>query len=577
MALYHLHASTGSRSGGQSAQAKDEYIEREGSYAYRRKDIQVCVSGNMPEWACDNPSEYWKAADIYERANGRLYVEIEFSFPVEIPKYKRLELALEFADAVPGKEVLPYTLAIHKNDPNNPHCHLMISERSNDGVLRSPDSWFRKADAKTNGGAKKTKALQSLDWFSEVRELWANIANAALEREGCGERIDHRTLKAQGIDRIPQIHVGTYASNLEHSERKAFNEAIKRANVERVEIKEELASIESELSRLEMEISAALAEEKAEEENRVNIEGSENAREVSNISVNGGTPAAPNGGTERKEIDAPASNESTPRDTRANDTENKAGRPPKETDDITAMTADDARAVLEKEQRRQEALHLEQWEAYRRAGEEWSTHIEREPEKPLLPWKRMEYERHRLQWSNEKEEKWAAYLAAVKTSGADPRGGGTEDIQRAENIIEARHGRYKDEAARRAREIWPDAVKAIERHEARKKEDEKRAIEEWGAHINEAQRLTDKKGFLICATEGQEYWGVLCGVYERGGKFYAVQELDGLLVRHDITREDLPKLERMRGRDVKIKSGHEHGVTIRDANSRGERSRGFGR
>ena len=69
----------------------------------------------------------------------------------------------------------------------------------------------------------------------------------------------------------------------------------------------------------------------------------------------------------------------------------------------------------------------------------------------------------------------------------------------------------------------------------------------------------------------------MCGVYERDGKFYAVQELDGLLVRHDITREDLPKLERMKGRDVKIKSGHEHGVTIIDARSRSERSRGFER
>jgi hypothetical protein len=71
---------------------------------------------------------------------------------------------------------------------------------------------------------------------------------------------------------------------------------------------------------------------------------------------------------------------------------------------------------------RNRALH-EQWEVYRRAGEEWRARIEREPEKPLLPWKRKEYERLRLQWNNEKEEKWAVYLAAVKASGVDPRGG----------------------------------------------------------------------------------------------------------------------------------------------------------
>ena len=35
----------------------------------------------MPEWAEENPRSYWEAADEYERANGRLYREIQFALP----------------------------------------------------------------------------------------------------------------------------------------------------------------------------------------------------------------------------------------------------------------------------------------------------------------------------------------------------------------------------------------------------------------------------------------------------------------------------------------------------------------
>lgn len=54
-------------------------------------------------------------------------------------------------------------------------------------------------------GFKHPKAMD------QVRELWQDVGNEHLARAGHEARIDHRTLKAQQIDREPTIHVGPNA------------------------------------------------------------------------------------------------------------------------------------------------------------------------------------------------------------------------------------------------------------------------------------------------------------------------------------------------------------------------------
>ena len=68
-------------------------------------------SGNMPEWAEDDPRKYWAAADAGERANGRLYREVEFALPRELNERERVAVASSFAKNLTGEERLPYTLA----------------------------------------------------------------------------------------------------------------------------------------------------------------------------------------------------------------------------------------------------------------------------------------------------------------------------------------------------------------------------------------------------------------------------------------------------------------------------------
>ena len=226
MAVFHLKASFGSRAGGQSARAKSDYIEREGRYEKDGEELEHKEHGNMPEWTEDDPGKYWEAADEHERANGRLYSEVQFALPKELGEAERRELAGEFAERVCSGERLPYTLAIHRGGANgeNPHAHLMFSERGNDGIERSGEQWFKRHNAKApeKGGARKSRAAKAGDWLEKTRKAWEQTANRALERAGRAERIDGRSLadlrdeahragdlkRAAELSREPNVHLG---------------------------------------------------------------------------------------------------------------------------------------------------------------------------------------------------------------------------------------------------------------------------------------------------------------------------------------------------------------------------------
>lgn len=220
MAIYHLNVSTGSKSQGKSAKAKAQYITRTGRYSRGKAEVLYSFSGNMPSWAASQPMEYWQATDTHERNNGVLFREVEFALPVELNQQQRIELAKEFCQKIAGSE-LPFTMAAHRGKEHNPHCHFLLSERLNDGHCRTPETWFKRAASaeKTpeSGGARKADiGSKRKIWLAEIREQWAALANVALKRAGHEVRIDHQSLKDQGVDdRLPQIHMGTAAVEME--------------------------------------------------------------------------------------------------------------------------------------------------------------------------------------------------------------------------------------------------------------------------------------------------------------------------------------------------------------------------
>src|SRR5215831_10218763 len=219
---YHLSFRSGSRGRGSCASAACDYITRTDEYEDSDRDPAIYTeSDHMPSWAQDDPHEYWDAADLFERANGRLYVAADFALPRDLDPIDQIELARTFAAELTADGQLPYTLAIHagRDDAgreHNPHAHLMISERQNDGIDRDRQQWFKRADRAhpERGGAPKTREFHGRDWVEHARERWAQLTNEMLERNGRAERVDHRSYERQGIDREPGQHFGPAAAHM---------------------------------------------------------------------------------------------------------------------------------------------------------------------------------------------------------------------------------------------------------------------------------------------------------------------------------------------------------------------------
>ena len=280
MAVFHLKASFGSRAGGQSARAKSDYIEREGRYEKDSEELEYKEHGNMPEWAEDDPGSYWEAADKYERSNGRLYSEIQFALPKELDEAGRRDVASDFAAQLTGPEKLPYTMAIHRGgaEGENPHAHLMYSERGQDGIERSAEQWFRRYNGKAPemGGARKSRSAKAGDWLDKTREAWEQTTNQALERAGREERIDGRSLaerraeayrigdleRAAELSREPNVHLGPSrhreGSGAAVEEKLQKAERVERENAanaaERDADRQEVARIEGEIRRAEVRL-----------------------------------------------------------------------------------------------------------------------------------------------------------------------------------------------------------------------------------------------------------------------------------------------------------------------------------
>lgn len=128
-------------------------------------------SGNMPAWAQDDPRAYWDAADLYDRANGRLYVSADVALPRGLSDDEQLGLARSFVRGLTSEEKLPYTFAIHtgrgaEGQEHNPHVHVMFSERENDSIARPKEQWFRRANREhpERDGAPKSRTFHGRQW-----------------------------------------------------------------------------------------------------------------------------------------------------------------------------------------------------------------------------------------------------------------------------------------------------------------------------------------------------------------------------------------------------------------------------
>ena len=215
MAIYHLSAKVISRSVGQSAVAAAAYRsasvltdERTGRTCdYTRKErvdhTEIMAPEHTPAWMRDR-GQLWNAVEKAEkRKDAQLAREVEVSLPRELNREQQIELVREFVLAEFVERGMIADVAIHappaKDGEEQPHAHILLTQR----VLTA------------EGFGGKERAWNDKEMLGGWRERWAAKANAALENAGRSERIDHRSLRDQGIDREPTIHHGAAVDRME--------------------------------------------------------------------------------------------------------------------------------------------------------------------------------------------------------------------------------------------------------------------------------------------------------------------------------------------------------------------------
>jgi ATP-dependent exoDNAse (exonuclease V) alpha subunit len=180
----------------------------------------------------------WNAVELAEtRANAALAREYLIALPHELTHPQRVGLVQTFAHELAERHVFAVDLVIHAprphNDPRNYHAHLLTTRRE-----VSPAGLGARIgmDLQWSPQLQERGINSTLKDIHVVRERWATLANQALREANVDARIDHRSLKAQGVDREPIPHIPVAARSMEargqHSE---IAERIRKAYRARVQ------------------------------------------------------------------------------------------------------------------------------------------------------------------------------------------------------------------------------------------------------------------------------------------------------------------------------------------------------
>jgi hypothetical protein len=231
MAIYYLHTKSISRAAGRSATAAAAYRagerirdERTGVLHNhsRRQDVNHAeillpsrFSASEAHWARDR-SVLWNAAEAAEhRRDSRVAREIQVSLPVELSPTQRLELARAFAQELADRHNVAIDLTIHgprpDGDVRNHHAHLLATSRE---VHETGFGAKAGLDLSYSEQIKRGLCQGRVELIA-IRERWATLTNEAFRTAGIDEHVDHRSLRAMGVNREPIPHIPYFAYKLE--------------------------------------------------------------------------------------------------------------------------------------------------------------------------------------------------------------------------------------------------------------------------------------------------------------------------------------------------------------------------
>ena len=274
MAIFHCPIKPISRGKGKSAVAAAAYRSGEKltneydgiTHDYTKKRGIVHTEILLPEHAPPSFSDrgaLWNAVEKIEKSkNAQLARDIEVALPVELSREEQIRLVREYCSSQFVSKGMCADFCLHDKNDGNPHAHILLTMRP----FNEDGTWGYKQKKKyilDENGAKiyvpvkrqyECETVQTTDWneqtkAEEWRAAWAEHINRYLEQAGHAERVDHRSYKRQGIDKIPTVHMGAAAIQMEKrgiaTERGNLNREIAKQNKLLKEIKARITRLSS--------------------------------------------------------------------------------------------------------------------------------------------------------------------------------------------------------------------------------------------------------------------------------------------------------------------------------------------
>jgi hypothetical protein len=216
MAIFHCNVSIISRStSATTITAKAAYRAGEKIYDptvaetfdYTRKrgvfGSEILLPAGAPAWAGDR-SQLWVAVEQKEDqstrpAKAQLAREVLVALPQELDHQQKQALTRTYVQQQFVAKGMVADIAYHDFNSHNPHAHVLLTLR----------------EITPEGFGNKNRSWNKSKLVGQWREQWAQSVNQALERAGHDTRVDHRSLKDQGIERAPQIHLGPKVIEME--------------------------------------------------------------------------------------------------------------------------------------------------------------------------------------------------------------------------------------------------------------------------------------------------------------------------------------------------------------------------
>ena len=201
------------------------------THDYTRKGgivhTEIILPANAPRDFYDR-AILWNSVEMSEKAaNAQLAREVEVALPNELNREEQLKLVREFVRDTFIDAGMCADIAVHDKGDGNPHAHIMLTLRplNPDGTWGAKCRKVYERDADGNRipdgkGGWKNHRENTTDWndkgnAEKWRASWAAHLNKALELKGVSARVDCRSYKRQGVDKIPSIHMGVAAMRME--------------------------------------------------------------------------------------------------------------------------------------------------------------------------------------------------------------------------------------------------------------------------------------------------------------------------------------------------------------------------